>query len=146
MTKIFLCLNKKGEKEKDEFGDEIEFTMDLKVQWTNGPSWECELSEGWFRERDLQGLNQSLVLQYWEDKGGRDACCGFDTEQTHFLAIHDEKVDAKSHRKLYQVQFVGYCNDPTFWVEAGRVYPFYPDLVKTWRARQRRDLQMNQTS
>ncbi|KAI8716824.1 hypothetical protein NCS52_00976800 [Fusarium sp. LHS14.1] len=105
---------KKGEKEKDEFGDEIEFTMDLKVQWTYSPSWEGELPEGWFREKDLQGLNQSLVLQCWEDKGGRDACCDFDTKKAHFLAIHDERMDAKSHRKSYQVQFVGYSNDPTF--------------------------------
>ncbi|KAI8675837.1 hypothetical protein NCS57_00486200 [Fusarium keratoplasticum] len=89
---------KKGEKkERDEFGDEVEFTTDLKVQWTNGPSWEDELSEGWFREKDLQGLNQTMVLQYWEDKG----------------AIHDERMDAKSHRKSYQVQLVGYRNDLT---------------------------------
>ncbi|EEU38656.1 uncharacterized protein NECHADRAFT_83017 [Fusarium vanettenii 77-13-4] len=116
------------------------------VQWTNGPSWEGELSEGWFREKDLQGLNQSLVLQYWEDKGGRDACCDFDTRRTHFLAIHDERVDAKSHRKSYQMQLVGCRNDPNFWVEAGSVYPLYPELVKTWRARQRRDLEGNEAT
>ncbi|KAH7268647.1 hypothetical protein B0J15DRAFT_462651 [Fusarium solani] len=93
---------KKGEKkERDEFGDEIEFAMDFKVKWTNGPSWEDELSEGWFREKDLQGLNQTLVLQYWEDKGGWNACCNFDTRMKHFLAIHDERMDAKSHRKSY---------------------------------------------
>ncbi|KAI8664465.1 hypothetical protein NCS55_00955300 [Fusarium keratoplasticum] len=103
---------KKGEKkERDEFGDEVEFTTDLKVQWANGPSWEDELSEGWFREKDLQGLNQTM--QYWEDKGGRNACCDFDTRMTHFLAIHDERMDAKSHRKSYQVQLVGYRNDLT---------------------------------
>ncbi|KAI8665303.1 hypothetical protein NCS56_00966000 [Fusarium sp. Ph1] len=101
ITNIFHPAKKGENKEKDEFGDEIEFTMDLKVKWANGPSWEGELSEGWFRERDLQGLNQTLVLQYWEDKGGRNACCDFDTRMTHFLAIHDERMDAKSRRKSY---------------------------------------------
>jgi hypothetical protein len=77
--------------------DEANSTVDIQVLWEGGETtWETEWS--------LQEQVPSLVFQYWDKLGGRDAA-------TKLEVYHVFKIlrrDTSSRAKKYEVQWVGY--------------------------------------